>query len=235
VGRIISNILALLLFSHSTNSNATWPFVTVPHFDIVSEAIEKLAGIELVVFAPLVKRTQNTAWAEYAVDNQGWIEEALGIHSLQNANPGKITIDIQPFQDDSTREDHPDIIVPIWQMGPAPTNSSVINIDLYTHPSFQGKIDEVLSLKHGVLSEVANLSFLTESVGNLNDGDHQHSFAVEPVFAGFEVGSAITGFIFAVVSLLFSSQSSGECPNQTDTRTLSADSMGKLLCQSRER
>jgi hypothetical protein len=189
--------------SQATSTNATWPYVTIPNFDIWTDTARSLTGIDLVLFAPLVKRSQRAAWGEYSVARQGWIKEAFSIQGLPDVNPGNIPKEIYSLEEDNTGDDFPDIFVPIWEQGPALTNASVVNIDLYTHPSFRRMIDEVLEVKHVLLSEVIDIKFLTQHDADRDHAGpkHPHSYAVEPVFEGFDDNANIVGFLFAVVGL----------------------------------
>ena len=184
------------------STNASWPHVTLPHFDIRStERFEQRAGAELIIFAPLVQRAQKESWEKYAVQHQGWIEEDLFYRGLRYAKPGNIPDKIYPLF--AELDDHQnDFYVPVWQVGPVPTNASIINLDLYSHPSFRRMIDDVLDVKHMVLSEVLDQNFLAGSIGTLDQSmsdENPRSYLTQPVFDGFGSDASVVGFLFAVV------------------------------------
>lgn len=204
--------LSNAITSQALSTNASWPLVSLPHFDIRStESFEKYAGAELVIFAPLVSRGQKSAWEEYSVQHQGWIEEDLFYRGLRYVKPGNIPDQIYPLF--AELEDFSnDFYVPVWQVGPVPTNASIINLDLYSHPSFRRMIDDVRDVKHMVLSEVVDRDFLTGSIGTLDhsQGDENpRSYAIQPVFDGFGHDASVVGFLIAVVRWLKSF--AGEC------------------------
>jgi hypothetical protein len=69
--------LATSITSHALALNQSWPFVTLPHFDIRCRQAGALAGSELVIFAPIVNEEDVHAWEQYAVGQQGWMVEDM--------------------------------------------------------------------------------------------------------------------------------------------------------------
>ena len=198
------NSLSNALTSYAMSTNATWPFVTLPQFDIRStETFETAAGAELFMFAPIVHRDQKADWEKYSVAQQGWIKDDLFYRGLRNVKPGNIPDEIVSFLETSSGDDEDQMFVPLWQLGPVPTNASVVNLDLYSHPSFHRMVDDVMAAKSIVLSEVvSDLGFLLKHVGTLDRArdEHPRSYAVQPVFDGFHPDATVVGFVLAVVS-----------------------------------
>ena len=65
------------LTSFALATNATWPFVTLPNFEIAtSQPFASNVGAELVMFTPKVPKRNRRAFEEYAHKNQGWIGPA---------------------------------------------------------------------------------------------------------------------------------------------------------------
>ena len=195
--RSLSNALT----AHALRSNATWPYVTLPNFDIQStDSLEERVGAELILFAPLVPRTERRAWEKYSMENQGWVAEDLQNRGLDDVNPGDISDEIYDVVD---RDDGANFYVPLWQIGPVPTNVEVINLDLYSHPSFRRMIDDAFEVKHILLSEVINQDVLASSISalaHLSQYENPRSYAVQPVLDSFGKNASVVGFIFAVVS-----------------------------------
>jgi hypothetical protein len=119
---------------------------------------------ELIAFAPIVSKDDKAIWEAFAVKSQGWIQEGLDFQGLVDVSPGMIAAQIYPFsnEDDITQEEEAGF-VPLWQIGRAPINASIVMMDLNTHPSFKRMIVDALEIKHTLLSEVINLDFLLDS------------------------------------------------------------------------
>lgn len=198
--------LSTTMTSFAERSNMTWPNVTLPHFDIRAKEAEDLTGMELIVFSPIVTVSNKAGWEDYAWKHQDWISEDLKYHEGgEDLHPGNITREIFTYNqyksalglDDGDRmltvydEEY---YVPLWQMGPVPTNASIINIDLYSNPSFHRMVNDVLEIEHKLLSEVADLDFLfNHSDVHIND-NQPRSYVLQPVWDRFEEGARVVGF-----------------------------------------
>lgn len=197
-GRVVS--ISNELTSYALSTNATWPFVTLPHFDIRStESFEKRKGSELIFYAPIVRQESTRRWEQYAVERQGWIVEDLFYRGLRYVRPGNVPREVYPY---FKTDERTDFVTPLWQMGPVPTNASIVNLDLYTHPSFRRMIDDSWDQGNILLSEVVDVSFLVNHVSYIQRAgvdNHPRSYVVQPVYDGFGAGSKIVGFVFAVV------------------------------------
>jgi hypothetical protein len=69
--------LATSITSHALALNQSWPFVTLPHFDIQTSQAGILAGSELIIFAPIVNEEDVHQWEQYAVGHQDWMVEDM--------------------------------------------------------------------------------------------------------------------------------------------------------------
>jgi hypothetical protein len=186
-----------------------WPNVTFPHFDRLAREAEALTGIELLIFSPIVPHDEKDGWEEYAWKHQDWIRSDLKLVGAEDVEPGNITKHIYSY--DSTGElaeegkerrllEMPelDIYVPVWQLGPVPSNASVINLDLNTHPSFKQSIFEVIETRHEMLSDVVDLAFLLKNalLNHTLDNDPR-SYILQPVMDDFYNDSSVVGFMVA--------------------------------------
>ena len=132
-------------------TNATWPFVTLPDFEVVtSKSFDTIAGAELFMFAPRVPREERRAFEAYAQDHQGWIKQDLQIRGSV-LDPGPIPERIYAVSKDDDVET--EFSAPLWQIGPAPTNASIILKDIYSQASFRRMIDDVLIQKQLLVRE----------------------------------------------------------------------------------
>ena len=192
------------LTSYSLDTEAQWPNVTLPHFDIrTTESFERLAGAEAFVFAPIVTKANLPGYERYAWDHQGWIRKDLELRGLGKLDPGFIPTRVYPSTGELEAHLNAQVHVPIWQLAPVPTNAKIINLDLYSHPSFKRMIDECTEVRHILLSEVVDRTFISENIETLDSNTemdrHPRSYAVQPVFRNFGATSDLVGFVFAVV------------------------------------
>jgi hypothetical protein len=101
------------------------------------------------------------------------------------------TRDLEEFKDD--------FYVPVWQLGPVPRNASVINLDLFTCPSFKHSITAAMKHDHIILSDVVDLHFLLDQFGFKLDG-LPRSYALVPVMENFYNMSKVVGFVAGEVN-----------------------------------
>jgi hypothetical protein len=89
--------------------------------------------------------------------------------------------------------------VPVWQFGPGVIDSSLVGMDLFTHPVFRRAIEDVRVASHNILSQITDLQFLLGyTKDTMNAEYHPRSFIAEPVFEDFKNGSKVAGVVFAV-------------------------------------
>jgi hypothetical protein len=200
LGKLLTVSNTITAFALATN--VSWPNITVQNWDILTtDSIEKLVGPELFLFAPVVPNKKRKSWEEYAVEHQGWIKEDLYLRGLQNIKPGDIPDEIYSYFGDD--ESNSNFSIPIWQVGPVPTNADIIMLDLYTHPSFRRIVDDVNTVGHILLSEVVDRAFLAENIETLDRDptrdNHPRSYAAQPVYDAFAYEAATVAYVFSVV------------------------------------
>jgi hypothetical protein len=187
------------------DTKANFPNATLPNFDIrTTDPFEKLAGAELFLFAPIVSPENRRGFEQYAWEHQGWIKEDLALRGLGKVDPGSIPSRIYSFNGDFEEETlQTGMHVPIWQVGPVPTNAGIVMMDLNSHPSFKRMIDDAINVRHILLSEVVDQTFLTNDIATLDRDSardqNPRSYAVQPVFEDFGNDAKVVGFVFAVV------------------------------------
>jgi hypothetical protein len=176
-----------------------WPNVVIPHFEIRSREARELAHAELIAFAPIVSKDDKGIWEAFAVKSQGWIQEGLEFQGLADVSPGMIAEQMHPFSNEGgITQEEAEVFVHLWQIGSAPTNTSIVMMDLFTHPSFKRMIVDVMEIKHTLLSEVLDLDFLLDaSIGA--HGRQARSYILTPVFETFDDDAEVVGFIIAVL------------------------------------
>ena len=63
--------------SEALARKATWPFVSVPHFEVKGQEMNVLTNSIMVAFSPLVKEEDRDRWEIYTNYMQGWIQEGV--------------------------------------------------------------------------------------------------------------------------------------------------------------
>jgi len=191
-----------------SNSEEQWPLVSMPNFEKQVGEIGDIFRAESIFFAPLIKENEKKSWEDYSIANQGWIEEGLRLRGLPDVDPGLISDVIYGFAENRTAHEHqpgdvhiPGYYLPVWQIAHAPTNASIVNLDLLTRPSFEHTAHDVLETRESILSGVGDFSYLTEySVVDEDDESRidPQSYILQPVFESMESDAPIRGFIGAV-------------------------------------
>jgi class 3 adenylate cyclase len=196
-------VLSKTITSHVRSADMNWPLVSIPDFEVRTGEFRELAEAELIAFAPIVPKEEKKRWEAYAVKEQGWIQEGLDFQGLGDVSPGMIADQMYPFSDEVDMTQDQELFVPLWQMGRAPTNASIVMMDLHTHPSFKRMIADVLAVDHILLSEVVDLDFLmqystdTEAADDLVE--QPRSYVLAPVFDTFQDNATVVGFLIAVL------------------------------------
>ena len=65
--------LATAMTSVALDNHQKFPFVTIPHFDLRTQEIASLTGIEMILFVPFVTQDNKTEWELHQREHQDWI------------------------------------------------------------------------------------------------------------------------------------------------------------------
>jgi hypothetical protein len=207
--------------------NSTFPFVTVPTFEILGESVRQQSGAEAVVFTPKVELGEVTQWQEYAIANEGWYEESkklaisYGEGSLVQSNfaPGNQL----PFIYESVVDENGNPSVtpavndppfyPVWQHSPPPFSPALIKASF---PGAQLKAAGVA--REGILdssffSDPTGLTALAStekdhkahhslvSSDSESAYDRPHFFLYQPIFREiYDSSSEIVGYVTALIT-----------------------------------
>jgi hypothetical protein len=191
--------------SYSVGSGAVWPNVTMKNWDILTaNALDDSSiGPELYIFAPIVPENQKKAWEAYAMENQGWIKDDLALRERGDVDPGEINEEIYAYNFDKESWQFVNFSLPIWQIGPVPSNADIIMMDLYTQSSFRRMVDDAYLVRHILLSEVVDRTFFWDDIeiygSDPTKEDDPRSFAIQPVYDSFADDASLTGFLFAII------------------------------------
>lgn len=183
--------------SYALDEESTWPFVTIPHFEIRGSTANQLSEAVVLVFSPIVPLLARESWEEYATANQGWIQEGLNIHpawheyatSKEGWELNKISHPIWRYGPNETSA--PDLsagpYLPVWQVATAPNDPFVVNYNLLSNAVFERVFRGMEETDLPVLSDVTDLTFLYEgSVEHDEHHLHPHSFVLYPIHETFD-------------------------------------------------
>jgi hypothetical protein len=150
--------LTLRSFSNTISSaavatNSTFPFVTVPMFEVLAEAALQQSESELLIFTPKVEVGEVTRWQEYATANEGWYEESKALHISSSKGrlaqsdfaPGSPLPFIYNTMVDENGNPTPGPPVnppfyPIWQLSPPPFSPYLIKANIGGVPEFSSNL-----------------------------------------------------------------------------------------------
>jgi hypothetical protein len=186
-------------------SEETFPFVTIPHFDLHGLANNNISVLEQITFAPLVKREQRVEWEFFSRKNQGWMHDGTPRGLNEDDHIQTIPAKIHSFQNvtNETAEYGTWAYAPVWQQAPISEESSMINFNLLSHPVFKAGVLPVVKDTPGPLfTEPLDVGFLT---GHSDERDvfhlHPHSLIVDPIYSTLEMRSDI-GFVGLLVGIV---------------------------------
>jgi hypothetical protein len=136
-------------------TGAVFPYVTHPYYEIAGGYTDGMGMLMNAAFAPIVKAEERIAWEEYAVKNQGWLEESARLkeahpghtHPLRGTNQDHESrrleekVDIPPirkriwmWEDGKQVQENDgspgDTFAPLWQISPA--NATAVNVNLFS-------------------------------------------------------------------------------------------------------
>jgi hypothetical protein len=190
---------ATVITSETLSTQATWPFVTVPHFEVRGLELNELSNSLMIGFSPLVPGHLKEAWETYATHMQDWIEEGVDynidlhkefiwqVEHLEPISPHIYKLSDSAKDDPETARipvtgDGP--FLPVWQFAPAPHSVRVVNYDLLNNEVFRRVHRGMSDALSPVISEATELEFYYG--GSVRDEvDHPHSFLLQPIFQDF--------------------------------------------------
>ena len=180
---------AVSITSAALSSGQVFPNITVPHFEVRGERYRLVTNSQLVSFSPIV--TDVDQWNAYSVENQGWIQESYDLRNDDRTPPPIPTKVFRRLDDGVTTvpEEGKQQYCPLWQESKAPSDTSVINFNLLSHPIFARIFEQMQDTRKPVLSEVFNPAELLGGGALLDTEElssHPESILIQPVFDNFD-------------------------------------------------
>ena len=136
------NSVSHTITSYTQATNATWPYIVLPDFEIRgNDVIASLSSITSVAFSPIVSLEHREAYEVFTTYNQGWIADGIRYATgqeppqdlpripdkiyrfLENGAPHVIEDDFAPF-------------LPIWQQFPVPKIPRDVNFNKFSMEEF---------------------------------------------------------------------------------------------------
>jgi hypothetical protein len=68
---------ARTITSTALYANQTWPFMTLPDFEVRANDLRDVSSAEQVAFAPIIRDQDREAFEAYTVEHQAWIQQGL--------------------------------------------------------------------------------------------------------------------------------------------------------------
>jgi len=179
--------LATEYTAYAHQSNSSFPFVTMPLFEVNARHARMESGVEAVGVLPYVSQEQQKAWEKYSVQNQWWIEESRGLDLGDEVEkPGYIKAPIFPFMYELDANGVPmpttgrERYTPIWQFSPAPIQPFMTNFDPSSRVDFSSQMLTAISqFRDVVFSKIDDQVDLLANTGLLKEHLAYHGQFVE--------------------------------------------------------
>jgi len=76
--------LRIAISSSVHTAGSSWPYVSLPDFDLRADSIRRLGGLLSVSLHPLVSLDQKERWQDYSVSNIDWLEQSINRTASHN-------------------------------------------------------------------------------------------------------------------------------------------------------
>ncbi|KAL7569354.1 hypothetical protein ACA910_010443 [Epithemia clementina (nom. ined.)] len=145
--------------SHQLFTNSFWPFVTIPNFAVKAQKILTLSRASVIGIYPKVMGADRTAWEEYALENQGWVDESLKVQRENKYFKGTNIDSYNDYPHIHTNEGPSEIhskYYPTWQTSPVVPRWGPWGWDLY-NDYYRNDLDQVEMTRNVVMGQTINL------------------------------------------------------------------------------
>jgi hypothetical protein len=146
--------------SFSEFTNTGWPNSTLPDYEHRARRFLVTTAADLLAICPIITEETRAIWEAYSVDNQGWIAESLARGSGIKAEDTSFVNIPNKIHSSSKSDEEDGYYVPLWQTSPMTEDTSFINFDLLSHPTFHRVFKYVMEKKKPALSEVVDITAL---------------------------------------------------------------------------
>lgn len=148
----------------------------------------------------MVNASDRPGWEEYAIENQEWVQQGYSFQGMNVvADPIPRELHNQTLGS-PIPADAPGPFSPVWQMSPAPNDTSIINFDLRSNLVYQGLEARVTETSSWAISSIISTSTLFGSAAPNTFGSPQ-SVMLLPIFSDLSADSSrrVTATLNAVL------------------------------------
>lgn len=168
----------------------TFPWVTVPMYEVMGRQNCDALGLEGIDWAPLVHADDMDTWFNYSYTNQGWLQESRMIalksskKSWEEAGYDNITISGFVFDLDHMGQPiHPTNKQgpwqPIWQFSPPLFFGGMINYNILQLTYIKTIEDAISEVRQGLFTEVRDFSHFGDLRTSRKDHEEFHNGLVK--------------------------------------------------------
>ncbi len=165
------DLMSVTYTSYALDRNLTWPFVTLPNFEIIALRARHLVPTSAaIVFCPLISHANRAAWEIYSVENQGWTTPAIKyydshpeLHTGDELAPINGSASIPPLiwklGDNNTPsvDDSSGPAAPVWQFSPIGKSPYEVNFNVMSVAGIAHSVLDVMERGGGTLSKFLTL------------------------------------------------------------------------------
>lgn len=151
-------------------SDDSFPFITLPDFEVLGSYVRVRSGLETINFAPIVSLELREQWETYSVENYYHWREPGKLYHLSRNEIGMATLsDYEgrvPSKIYSAEPNQPvpnaTVHIPWWMSSPPPFAPVFTNLDVLTIPGVSGRINAMEELRGNQISSTDSIPlFLT--------------------------------------------------------------------------
>jgi hypothetical protein len=197
--------------SFAVSNNLTWPYVTLPDWEIRSRQSRSIAGVESMAFIPIVSPDDKVQWEKYAAQNTDWLYQGLGVQGRSpSANDSKISKNIYYAYDEGT---HLPFHLPIHEFGPAPDQLSSINLDFGSFMTFQRAVPAAIRGRKATLSEITSVVGLYITTYSWYDGNIMSAYTPSAPTDAYAIHSSVSDMYDSTGNISFPTWSNTPVPH----------------------
>lgn len=161
--------------SYASFNNLTWPFVTVPDYEVKAASIRSLANSVSLMFYAKVDSENRQAWELYSTEHREWVDQGLSFEKMISSQ-GAVNRLLQAKTDFISYIDNDGNRVPVEGVGPfypawqsSPVAENLINLDLHSTEVFSLGIDAVEETENAIVGASEDGSTLDETLAAFRD------------------------------------------------------------------
>lgn len=148
--------------SYTEATNAMWPFVAIPHFEVSGHDATQMTSIVSVTFSPLVVEQHRDAYEVFTMYNQGWITDGMKYSpgTSDTVDPLGIPSKIYYLDESGNPRVQQGIngpFLPRWQQFPVPHRLIDVNFDLFSLETYEQAYGNMMTERRTIISMATSL------------------------------------------------------------------------------